>query len=116
MVMECVDCHIVYDDATCWTTCPHGPLWADPDAYCREHDLINCPFHEPSNLGLGKPVRGGLREIAAQEAELLMRDPAENYVEIRDGAGRRYLATMRQLDGRSVKLDLVGQILTPVEV
>ena len=41
----CPDCHTIYDDEHCWATCPHGPLWAPPDKYCREHDLINCPFH-----------------------------------------------------------------------
>lgn len=43
MITRCEKCGRVYDDASCWTICPHGPLWASPTAYCRIHDLVNCP-------------------------------------------------------------------------
>lgn len=38
-------CGRLFDDAEQWTICPHGPLWADPRAYCRDHDLVDCPNH-----------------------------------------------------------------------
>jgi hypothetical protein len=46
VIVRCDRCERNYDDATQWTICPHGPLWAAHDAYCREHDLVDCPFHE----------------------------------------------------------------------
>jgi hypothetical protein len=46
MIMLCPVCDWLYDDEERWTICPHGPLWADPDDYCLEHDLVMCPFHE----------------------------------------------------------------------
>jgi hypothetical protein len=49
MVVTCDKCHRLYDDAEQWTICPHGPLWAAHDAYCREHDLVNCPMHDEEN-------------------------------------------------------------------
>jgi hypothetical protein len=42
MVVRCPTCSTVYDDETRWTICPHAPLWAAQDAYCRKHDLVNC--------------------------------------------------------------------------
>lgn len=42
MTRLCETCGHYYDDEFCWTICPHGPLWAAVDAYCREHDLVNC--------------------------------------------------------------------------
>lgn len=50
-------CGGTYDDAVCWTTCPHTPLGTspkpfhpktNPNGYCREHDLIACPNHGAS--------------------------------------------------------------------
>lgn len=38
-------CGRLYDDAEAWTICPHGPLWAALDAYCRQHDLVDCRLH-----------------------------------------------------------------------
>jgi hypothetical protein len=46
MYVECDKCHLRYDDETRWTICPHGPLWAGVDAYCRRHDLVNCKLCE----------------------------------------------------------------------
>lgn len=46
MIVRCENCKRLYDDAECWTICPHGPLWAAHDAYCLEHDLVNCRFHK----------------------------------------------------------------------
>lgn len=46
MVVRCPKCHRLYDDAKCWTICDHGPLWERADAYCREHDMVNCDFHK----------------------------------------------------------------------
>lgn len=43
MNKRCPLCRSTYDDATCWTLCPHNPLDVDPAApYCRTHDLFNC--------------------------------------------------------------------------
>lgn len=55
MRVQCPDCQKSYDDARCWTICPHMPLEGpvkprseDPHGYCREHDLFACPMHEDS--------------------------------------------------------------------
>lgn len=42
MLVRCPSCNKLYDDESRWTICPHGPLWAAHDAYCPEHDLVNC--------------------------------------------------------------------------
>lgn len=44
MIVVCDHCQRLYDDAEQWTLCPHGPLWAGWEDYCREHDLVACPF------------------------------------------------------------------------
>jgi hypothetical protein len=46
--VRCHSCDRVYDDAECWTICPHGPLWAGVSAYCPLHDLVHCPNHPPT--------------------------------------------------------------------
>lgn len=46
MIVTCEECSYVYDDAVCWTICPHGPLGGG-NRYCREHDLDPCPFCVP---------------------------------------------------------------------
>ena len=44
MIVRCDTCKRYYDDATCWTICDHGPLWAAPTDYCRHHDMVaSCP-------------------------------------------------------------------------
>lgn len=46
MIVTCDKCDRTYDDATCWTICPHNPLYRGPaDVLCKEHDLFNCPNH-----------------------------------------------------------------------
>lgn len=42
MIRRCNECDRVYEDVDCWTLCPHGPIWAPLDAYCREHDMVFC--------------------------------------------------------------------------
>jgi hypothetical protein len=42
MIVNCEKCFTTYDDVSRWTICPHGPLWAGPAQYCREHDSVNC--------------------------------------------------------------------------
>ncbi len=42
MTVRCETCGSTYDDSECWTICPHGPLWAASDAYCKKHDLVDC--------------------------------------------------------------------------
>jgi hypothetical protein len=43
MIVSCPQCRKRYDDAQCWTICPHSPLHVAADApYCRRHDLFNC--------------------------------------------------------------------------
>jgi len=44
MVLCSSGCRRYYDDEQQWTICPHGPLWGSPDAYCAQHDLVNCTF------------------------------------------------------------------------
>lgn len=41
MFTLCDLCNRSYDDATCWTICPHSPL-SDAVAVCRKHDRVNC--------------------------------------------------------------------------
>lgn len=60
MMQRCESCGRGYDDAVCWTICPHQPLGspnverADATAeqrervYCREHDMFRCPLHDDS--------------------------------------------------------------------
>jgi len=55
MVVFCEKCSRYYDDENRWTICPHGPLWAAADAYCREHDLVNCKLHDPKPDGSTGP-------------------------------------------------------------
>lgn len=46
MIVRCQKCCLVYDDAKCWSICPHNPLYRRPaDVLCKEHDLFDCPFH-----------------------------------------------------------------------
>ena len=52
MTQLCEICGHYYDDEQSWTICPHGPIWAPLNAYCREHDLVNCKLHgEPHEYG-----------------------------------------------------------------
>ena len=44
MIVRCESCRSVYDDEQSWTICPHGPLWAYPHTYCKQHDLVDCPI------------------------------------------------------------------------
>ena len=37
MIRRCEKCTVAYDDATCWTICPHEPFISDRDA--RRKDL-----------------------------------------------------------------------------
>lgn len=53
MTTRCDICGSVYDDAACWTICPHGPLRAAPDAYCRRHDLVNCHVCQVAKTNAG---------------------------------------------------------------
>lgn len=57
MLVQCSTCRRAYDDAEQWTICPHGPLWAAPDAYCRVHDLVNCPLEHDSPQANAEAVR-----------------------------------------------------------
>ena len=42
MVIRCEKCYSFYNDENQWTICPHGPLWAPLNAYCKKHDLVDC--------------------------------------------------------------------------
>ena len=44
MIVRCDQCQSMYDDAEQWAICPHGPLWGAPGAYCKYHDLVDCPI------------------------------------------------------------------------
>lgn len=49
MIVECPDCHTVYDDAKCWTICPHptldGPPPGQVDASGHfKHDCDCCVY------------------------------------------------------------------------
>jgi hypothetical protein len=50
MIVLCDKCGIHYDDENRWTLCPHGPLWAPLEAYCRWHDLVFCKFCTPPEV------------------------------------------------------------------
>ncbi len=40
-------CGQVYDDAECWTICPHNPLYRGvEEQVCKRHDLFDCPYHK----------------------------------------------------------------------
>lgn len=61
MIVECSICIGYHDDERQWTLCPHGPLWAPLEAYCRAHDLVDCVIcqaegleHCPDCKGMGK--------------------------------------------------------------
>ncbi len=58
MIVPCEKCHTLYDDENRWTICPHGPLWAGPGQYCREHDLVNCKLpHEEVYMAKRNQIR-----------------------------------------------------------
>ena len=40
MQVQCDVCGRGYDDAECWTICPHGPLWAGLKEYCPKCDTV----------------------------------------------------------------------------
>jgi hypothetical protein len=40
MIVLCLKCGRYYDDAVCWTICPHGPLEHGLDEYCPKCDTI----------------------------------------------------------------------------
>lgn len=42
MYVACGKCDLVFDDASCWTICPHHPLGASPEpqGFCRRCDLF----------------------------------------------------------------------------
>ena len=40
MNTQCEKCERYYDDAKCWTICPHGPLWAGLHDYCPRCDTV----------------------------------------------------------------------------
>lgn len=46
MIVECEKCHRFYDDAKCWTICPHGPLEFPNDHYCPNCDTVKL-LHGP---------------------------------------------------------------------
>lgn len=50
MLVECEKCHCSYNDEYRSTICPHGQIGAGAQkyAYCRVHDLFNCPLHSDS--------------------------------------------------------------------
>lgn len=50
MLTKCDGCGAVYDDECRTTICPHGTLGASGSkyAYCRKHDLFDCPLHDDS--------------------------------------------------------------------
>ena len=48
MIITCTQCGANYEDVNRWTICPHGPLDAPHDAYCRKHDLAPCPICDPT--------------------------------------------------------------------
>ena len=59
MIVKCLECKKQFDDAVCWTICPHNSLDVSPTApYCRRHDLYNCPFCTDSEFdALGRTTK-----------------------------------------------------------
>ena len=58
MTQLCETCGHYYNDEQSWTICPHGPLWAPVEAYCREHDLVNCKLHGDGTVPYVAPIAG----------------------------------------------------------
>lgn len=56
MNVQCDKCLRHYDDAQCWTTCPHGPLWAGVNDYCPACDTVES-FHGPCQHQRGKTMQ-----------------------------------------------------------
>jgi hypothetical protein len=40
MTVQCDKCGRFYDDAECWTLCPHGPLAFPLNDYCYKCDTL----------------------------------------------------------------------------
>lgn len=48
MLVHCPKCHMMYDDTTNTTICPHAPLGGGSGGYCKRHDLFGpCPLCRP---------------------------------------------------------------------
>jgi Zn finger protein HypA/HybF involved in hydrogenase expression len=53
MIVRCICCYRVYDDAEFLTICPHDEHVSGMP-YCRRHDLFNCPIcKEESDIRTG---------------------------------------------------------------
>src|SRR4051812_15648923 len=61
MWITCDKCHRGYDDASCWTICPHGPLGFANDDYCPKCDTLK-PVHGPCVHQIPKTVQQVDRE------------------------------------------------------
>jgi hypothetical protein len=49
MIIQCEKCGETYNDETRSTMCDHGLIGSEGKyAYCRHHDLFNCPLHDDS--------------------------------------------------------------------
>ena len=42
MIRECEKCHASYNDATCWTICPHERFISDSDAQRKDRAFSLC--------------------------------------------------------------------------
>ena len=61
MNVTCPACRRIYDDATCWTLCPHGPLWAGVNDYCPRCDTVvsvhgKCRHQQPKEEKTMEPL------------------------------------------------------------
>lgn len=54
MWTRCLRCDRGYDDAACWTICPHGPLDVPLGQFCPVHDLAR-PYQPATFDFLGCP-------------------------------------------------------------
>ena len=71
MIVSCSDCGSIYDDTSCWTICPHNPLYYSADALlCRRCDIF-VGFHPggvPSGLDHCVTCLRTAEEIREEEA------------------------------------------------
>ena len=70
MWVQCSKCRRSYDDANQWTICPHGPLWAAPEDYCPDCDLVNCQRHKGSGTDQPREAKTTNRRTPDEAVDL----------------------------------------------
>ena len=114
MWVACEKCSRAYDDAECWTICPHGPLWAASQAYCPEHDLVNCFMHKDEMADIEDATNPVCSPEAAEDARLYLAADMGNAA--RQSADAAHPLTWEQV-GDELERDItaVGDRVTKLE-